>query len=305
MIVVCGEALIDLVVEADGRLRPAPGGGPFNTARAIARLGAPVAFLGRLSTDEFGRGLCTLLEEDGVDTSLVSRGDEPTTLAIARLDAGRAARYDFYHVGTSAPNLGPAMVPAKLGHDVDAVHVGSLGLVLEPMASTLFELMRRESARRVVMLDPNVRPVLISNADAYRSRLESAMALGAIVKASQEDVRWLYPGVDLEPAASRMLAAGARLVVITLGVEGAAGFTRRGGTRVRAPSVDVVDTIGAGDTFGAALLAWLHERGLLARDLSLEEPELESALEFACRAASFTCGRAGADPPRRDQLELA
>ncbi len=302
---VCGEALIDLLTDADGRLRPTPGGGPFNTARALARLGAPVAFLGRLSTDEFGRRLSAVLEEDGVDLSLVSRGDEPTTLAIARLDSGNVVRYDFYHVGTSAPNLSPAMVPARFGRDVAALHMGSLGLVLEPMASTLFALMSRESARRVVMLDPNVRPALIANIGAYRARLESAIGLSTIVKASQEDVAFLYPGVELGAAARRMLAAGPRLVVVTLGAEGTAGFTRRGGTRVAARAVDVIDTVGAGDAFGAALLAWLLEHRMLAPDLSLDGTSLESALEFACRVASLTCARAGADPPRRDALEIA
>lgn len=305
MIVVCGEALVDLVFGADGRLTPVPGGGPFNTARTLARLGAPVSFLGRISTDAFGQWLASTLDGDGVDLSLVSRGDEPTTLAVARLDAARAARYEFYHLGTSAPSLVPAMVPAQLGQEVDALHVGSLGLVLEPMASTLFELLRREGDQRPVMLDPNVRPALASSADAYRTRLESALALSTIVKTSLEDVRWLYPDVELEAAAGLMLAAGTRLVVITLGAEGAAGFTGSVQTRVPAPYVDVVDTIGAGDAFGAALLAWLREHRLLAKDLSLDGPELESALEFACRAASFTCGRAGADPPRRDELELA
>lgn len=305
MIVVCGEALIDLVAGVDGRLTPVPGGGPFNTARALARLGAPVAFLGRLSTDAFGRWLSATLDEDGVDLSLVSRGDEATTLAVARLDAEHGARYAFYHLGTSAPSLAPAMVPARLGRDVDALHVGSLGLVLEPMASTLIDLIRRESDQRPVMLDPNVRPALISDADTYRSRLQSAMTLTTVVKASREDVRWLYPEVELEAAAGLMLAAGVRLVVITLGAEGAAGFSSRGRARVPAPAVDVVDTIGAGDAFGAALLAWLRQHRLLAKGLSLDGPELESALEFACRVASFTCGRAGADAPRRDELGLA
>ncbi len=305
MIVVCGEALVDLVAGADGQLRPAPGGGPFNTARTVARLGVPVAFLGRISTDLFGQWLAATLHEDGVDLSLVSRGDEPTTLAVARLDAARAARYEFYHLGTSAPSLAPAMVPQQLGPDVDAIHVGSLGLVLEPMASTLFDLVRRESDQRPIMLDPNVRPALASRADAYRSRLESALALSTIVKTSRDDMRWLYPGIELEAAAAQMLAAGVRLVVITLGADGAAGFTGSGHSKVQAPYVDVVDTIGAGDAFGAALLAWLFERHLLVRDLSLDQRELESALEFACRVASFTCGRAGADPPRRNELEIA
>lgn len=294
MIVICGEALIDLVKGADGEFRPAPGGGPFNTVRALARLDEPTAFLGRISTDAFGRLLWDLLAGDGVDLSLVSRCDEPTTLAVAHVGAGKAARYDFHHIGTSAPGLARDMVPARFGTDVVALHVGSLGLVLEPMASTLFELIRREGAQRVVMLDPNVRPSLISNTVVYRARVQSAMELSTIVKASREDVEWLYPDVDLGAAARRILASGARLVVITLGADGALGFTSRGHARAPAPAVDVVDTIGAGDAFGAALLAWLRGHGSLLRDLSLDGQELESALAYACWVASRALALPGA-----------
>ena len=302
MIVVCGEALIDIVADGEANLRASPGGGPFNTARAMARLGVPTSFLGRISTDRFGRLLADRLAADGVDLSLTSRGPEPTTLAVAEVDADGVAAFQFYVEATSAPNLTPAMLPAGLDSNVVAIHVGTLGLILEPMASTLFDMVSRESAHRFVMLDPNVRPALLADQDAYRERIKTLMAQSTIVKASDADIGWLFPEVVLEEGADDILALGARLVVVTLGSHGAFGVSRGARARVSAPIVEVVDTIGAGDAFGAALLAWLHDRGALKADLSLGAVELESALEFACVAASLTCTRAGAEPPRRDEL---
>lgn len=302
MIVVCGEALIDIVAAGDGFLRPMPGGGPFNTALALARLEVPTSFLGRLSTDPFGGMLAHRLAEDGVDLSLTSRGPEPTTLAFAQVNGDGLADYQFYFEATSAPNLTHAMVPSRLDDNVTALHVGTLGLMLEPMASTLFDLVSRESAHRLVMIDPNVRPALLKDPDAYRARIKTLMAQSTIVKASDADLAWLYPELDLEAAAEHILALGARLVVVTLGAQGALGIGPGIKKRVTAPSVDVVDTIGAGDSFGAALLAWLHDRGALQKDLALEAADLESALEFACMVASLTCTRSGAEPPGRAAL---
>lgn len=302
MIVVCGEALIDIVAAGDGTIRPVPGGGPFNTALALARLDVPTSFLGRISTDPFGQMLAQRLAEAGVDLSLTSRGAEPTTLAVAEVDGDGLADYQFYVELTSAPNLTRAMVPSRLDGSVTALHVGTLGLMLEPMASTLFDLVSRESAHRLVMLDPNVRPALLTDSAAYCARIKTLMALSTIVKASDADVAWLFPGVELEAAAEQMLAFGASLVVVTLGAKGAFGVSPGIKKRVTAPSVEVVDTIGAGDAFGAALLAWLHDRGALKTDLTLGAGDLESALEFACLVASLTCTRAGAEPPGRAAL---
>jgi len=176
--------------------------------------------------------------------------------------------------------------------------------MLEPIASTLFQLVQRESTKRLVMIDPNVRPALLANPDGYRARVKTLMAESTIVKASDADVAWLFPGADLEAAADEILASGAHLVIVTLGAQGAYGVSRGIKKRVSAPSVEVVDTIGAGDAFGAALLAWLNDRGALKTDLSLSAQDLESALEFACLVASVTCTRAGAEPPRRDELSL-
>ncbi len=302
MIVVCGEALIDLVPTSDGQQRGTPGGGPFTTARALARLGIPTQFLGRLSTDAFGQQLRDLLTTDGADLSLTSFGPEPTTLAMAQVDRDGHAAYRFVIDGTSAPNLTPQMLPTSLAPVVTTLHVGTLGLVLEPMASTIAGLVGREHNDRLVVVDPNIRPALINGAAGYRERMEAIIAESTIVKASDADVAWLYPGRDLQSAARVLLARGPRLVVVTLGADGAFGVSAGTEVHVAAPVVEVVDTIGAGDAFGAGLLAWLHDHDRLSRDLHLERAELRAALEFACLVASITCTRAGADPPRRAEL---
>jgi fructokinase len=298
VIVVCGEALIDRIGVGGA---DSPGGGPFTTARALARLGIPTQFLGRLSTDKFGQQLGDLLEADGADLSLTSFGNEPTTLAIAEVDGEGHAAYRFVIDGTSATNLTQQMLPASLATTVRALHVGTLGLVLEPMASTIAALINREHDQRLVMVDPNIRP----GATPGRTRLDRVISQSTIVKASDADMAWLYPGLDLRAGARALLSRGPRLVVVTLGAEGAFGVTAEDYVQVPAPAVEVVDTIGAGDAFGAALLAWLHDRDRLRRDLRLSSEELRDALTFACMVASITCTRAGADPPRREELEAS
>src|SRR5579859_1998781 len=284
MIVVCGEALIDVIRRGEGTQHAAPGGGPFNTARALARLGVPTAFLGRLSSDAFGRQLAQALNSDGVSLELASIGPEPTTIAVAEVDRGGRADYQFTIEGTSAPNLTLEMIPARLGAGVAALHIGTLGLVLEPMASTLLELLNREHSGRVIMVDPNIRVGLMPDTE-YRERVHTVMAESTIVKASDADLSWLYPDLGYHRAAERLLGEGVRVVVATLGANGAFAAHRDLRLSVGAVPVDVVDTIGAGDAFGAGLLAWLHEHDALKPDLQLEEQELRSAVEFACLAA--------------------
>jgi fructokinase len=302
MIVVCGEALIDLVPSTQGQQRGTPGGGPYTTARALARLGIPAQFLGHLSRDAYGEQLRDLLAADGADLAMTSFGPEPTTLAIAEVNDDGHAFYRFVSNGTSAPNLTAKMVPAAFGPDVGALHVGTLGLVFEPIATTIAALVDREHSKRVVMVDPNIRPSVVNNTSGYRARLDRLIAQSTIVKASDADIAWLFPELDRMAAARALLARGPRLVVVTLGVEGAVGVSSDAEVRVVAPTVKVVDTIGAGDAFGAALLAWLDDHGKLSRDLRLERDELRAALEFACLVASITCTRAGADPPWRAEL---
>jgi len=296
VIVVCGEALIDMIPNGDGTRRAAPGGGPFNTARALARLGVPTSFLGHLSDDDLGRQLASLLVSDGASLKLASVGPESTTIAIADVDSDGFAEYQFQVEGTSAPNFTFDMVPDQFGLEVNALHLGTLGLVLEPMASTLTELMIRERGRRLIMLDPNIRVGLIPDS-SYRDRLYAAISQSTIVKASEADLAWLYPGLDHEQAAARILDEGASLAVITLGAQGAFGASSDLSIHVGAPRVDVVDTIGAGDAFGAALLAWLHDHDSIRPAIRMESKELTSALDFACLAGALTCARAGADPP--------
>ena len=301
MIAVAGEALMDVI--RNGAQAARPGGGPFNTARALARLGVPAAFIGRLSGDQSGVELRRCLASEGVDLSMSVVGPEPTTVALAEVDESGLASYRFDFACTSAPNLTAEMLPARLPAQVQALHVGSLGLLLEPMATTISELVRRESAARVIVLDPNIRVPAIDDAPAYRRRLESVMAQSTIVKAAESDVAWLAPGAGVEEWAESILGdTGARLAVVTLGAQGAIGATAQAQARVAAPQVSVADTIGAGDAFGAALLAWLHHRELLVKELSLDRSDLEDALTFACMVASMTC--ASRHTPRRSELNL-
>ena len=301
MIVVCGEALIDMIENGDGTQRATPGGGPFNTARALARLGVPTAFLGRLSTDAFGRELAGLLAADGVSLQLATTGPEKTTIAVADVDSEGFAEYEFLVQGTSAPNLTADEVPEHLAWDVTAIHLGTLGLVLEPMADTLLGLVERDGDGRLVMVDPNVRVGLMPDAE-YRERLRRVIARSSIVKASDSDIDWLYAGMSKAEVARRLLEEGVAIVVVTLGADGAFAAHRDFEVTVRAPRVDVVDTIGAGDAFGAALLAWLYDHDAVRPDLALDREQVADALRYACLAAAITCSRPGADPPWKREL---
>src|SRR4051812_15903069 len=253
VILVAGEALFDVVQEGasqDGVLRAHAGGGPFNTARTIARLRRPVAYLGRLSTDRFGRTLEDMLAGDGVRVDTVVRTDDPTTLALAEIDAGGSARYRFYERGTSASGLTTADALAALPAAVSILHVGTLGLTLEPVATAIEAVVERLAGTALVAVDPNVRPTVISDAAAYRARLGRVLARSHIVKVSDDDLAWLEPGRPAVDAARALLRAGPAAVLLTRGGEGVVVVTPGGDVAVPAPAVDVVDTIGAGDAFG-------------------------------------------------------
>ncbi|MFD8524490.1 carbohydrate kinase [Streptomyces capillispiralis] len=301
MIVVAGEALIDLVPQGAGALAaltPALGGGPYNTAVALGRLGSPAAFCSRVSRDAFGEALLDRLRETGVEVSSVQRGDEPTTLAVATVGTDGSAAYSFYVEGT-ADRLFTA--PEGLPAGARAVSFGTCSLVLEPGASAYEELMRTASARGVfTALDPNIRPGLIPDADAYRSRFMRWLPSVSLLKVSAEDAEWLG-GSPRE-----WLAAGPAAVVVTKGGDGLTVFTRGGGEyAVPGERVEVVDTIGAGDTVNAALLHRLAARDALSDEGldSLGAEGWEDLLGFAARAAAITCSRAGAEPPYAHELE--
>lgn len=299
VIVVIGEALIDLLVRPDGRVEAAPGGGPFNTARTIARLGQRVAFAGRLSTDAFGRRLRHALAADGVELDLVDSTDDPTTLAVVEAGAGGATDYRFYLEGTSAPGLGPAVVE-RVGTP-SALHVGTLGLVLEPLGSTVELAVGRMPQETLVMLDLNARPLATPDRAVWAQRVVRLLGRVDVVKASMDDLRWLDPDVEPSDAADAILVAGPRVVLVTDG-EAPVRIVTGGWTHtVDAPPVEVVDTVGAGDAFGGAFLArWIGEgRG---RDGLLDADAVVDATRVAVRVASITCTRAGADPPTADEL---
>ncbi|MFD4987717.1 carbohydrate kinase [Streptomyces sp. NPDC058374] len=302
MIVVAGEALIDLVPQVRGDaltpLRPVRGGGPYNTAVALARLGGEAAFCSRVSTDAFGASLLERLAEEGVATGLVQRGPEPTTLAVAAVGADGSASYAFYTGGTADRLF---TLPPALPEPTRAVSFGTCSLVLEPGASAYEELMRREAARGVlVALDPNIRAELIPDADAYRSRFRGWLPHVSLLKLSEEDADWLGLGLP------ELAAAGPAAVVLTRGGDGLTVRTREGTEHsVPGEKVEVVDTIGAGDTVNAALLHALAERDLLtpAAAAGLDAAGWAEILAFAARAAAVTCSRAGAEPPRGWEVE--
>lgn len=278
MIVVAGESLVDLVPDRYDRLAAHCGGGPFNTARALARLGQEVDFLGCVSDDAFGARLRAALAEDGVGVATVVATGLPTTLALAALGGDGGAEYRFYTEGTAAAALTPTDALAALPATLEALVAGSFGLMLEPLSDAILAVLETDTATAALtVLDPNIRPSLIPDRRAYLQRLERALRRTDVLKASAE---------DLGPAA-----------LVTRGADGALVVSGDDAVAVSAPAVEVVDTIGAGDAFTAGFLAsWLH-RGLDGDRLADHDAVLASA-EFACVVASRTCERAGADPPR-------
>ncbi|GHE87928.1 fructokinase [Streptomyces spiralis] len=300
MIVVAGEALIDLVPRGAGALadlKPALGGGPYNTAVALGRLGSPTAFCSRTSHDAFGQALLDGLRRAGVDVSGVQRGGEPTTLAVATVGTDGSAAYSFYVDGTADRLFS---TPAALPAGTRAVSFGTCSLVLEPGASAYEELMRSAAAQGVfTALDPNIRAGLIPDADAYRARFRGWLPSVSLLKLSEEDARWLG-GTPRE-----WLAAGPSAVVITHGGDGLTAYTRDGAEHsVPGEKVDVVDTIGAGDTVNAALLHGLAARDALSPEglAGLGAEGWTRLLRFAARAAAVTCSRAGAEPPYASEV---
>jgi fructokinase len=301
MIVVAGEALIDRIVSIDGSVLEAPGGGPFNTARTIARLGLPVAFLGCLSSDRAGSVLRRALLDDGVDMSLTVSSDLPTTRAVARLDPVGNATYAFETEGTSAPELSPAAVSSALGGRPEGFHLGTLALVLEPMASALDAGLEEAGPETLVMLDPNCRPPAIFYRRAHLARFLRLMRRVDVVKASRDDLDFLWPDIPAADAAQLILAAGPAAVVVTDGPRSVECFTSEWVLEFAVPSIDVVDSVGAGDAFGGAFLARWIERGR-GRSALTERSALRDAIGVAIDVASATCRRSGAHPPRRHEV---
>jgi fructokinase len=300
VILVAGEALFDLVLGDSAELDAHPGGGPFNAARTVARLEQPTAYLGRISRDRFGGRLRALLAEDGVRLDTVVDTDDPTTLALAELDAGGSATYRFYAEGTSAFGLVDEAALAALPPAIDMLHVGT-SFSRDPVASALEAVTAHVAGEALVMLDPNCRPTVIADPGAYRARIGRVAANADVVKVSDDDLAFLDPGVEPIAAARRLLEGGAAAALLTRGAEGAVVVTAGEDVAVPAPRVEVVDTIGAGDAFGGGFLAfWRREDYGRERLGSLDA--LVAATEFACLVAGRTCERPGASPPHLDEL---
>ncbi|CUH89768.1 2-dehydro-3-deoxygluconokinase [Phaeobacter sp. CECT 5382] len=308
MILCCGEALIDMIhsapVSGPETYVPRPGGAVLNTAVALGRLGASAAMLTGLSRDPFGKKLADHLTASHVNVSQIVWSDRPTTLAFVQLLDGQAS-YFFFDENSAGRMLNTADIP-KLPQEVSALFMGGISLACEPAADSYMALLEREGRARVVMIDPNIRPGFIQNTDRYRRRLSQMMKQANIVKVSEEDLNWIFPGPEeFEQKVKNILKMGASIVVLTRGENGATGFLA-GGTQIYVPStrVEIVDTVGAGDTFNAGFLAKLSELGCLSKDQlkSLTLDTLQQALEYGTRAASVTVSRIGADPPWAREL---
>lgn len=307
MILSCGESLIDMLpretATGEAAFAPYAGGAVFNTAIALGRLGAKAGFLSGISTDLMGEVLEAALAGSNVDSSLAIRSDRPTTLAFVKLTNGHAS-YAFYDENTAGRMLEPADLPAVLS-DVKALFFGGISLPVDPCGGTYEALMLREAARgKLTMIDPNIRPGFIKDEPAYRARLERMIAVADIVKLSDEDLVWLMGEGEIEPLARALLAKGPSLVCITEGAKGAHGFSAAHSVFAPARKVEVVDTVGAGDTFNAGVLAALEDAGALTKEAvaNADAALIEAALTLGVRAAAVTVSRAGANPPTRAEL---
>jgi len=301
LIVVAGDALVDLIVRPDGSIVAVGGGGPYNSVRAIARLGIPTAWIGCLSSDRFGRMLEAGLGVDRVGLDLVQRTDLPTTLALAELGGDGSAAYRFYIEATSAPAVLPGPLADGLPPSARAVLTGTLGFVLEPMATTLEGLVHALPSEMLLMIDPNARPSIIPDAGAWRARLARVLPRADIVKASSEDLEFLCPNESAEAAMTWIGSLGPRVILVTDGARPVTVVVDGVVHRVPTPPVRVMDTVGAGDTFGGAFLACLVHGGV-TRTTVADENAILSAARFAVRASAIVCERAGADPPTLDEL---
>ena len=307
MILSCGEALIDMLPRTttlgEPAFSPYAGGAVFNTAIALGRLGAPSAFFSGISNDMLGQILTETLEASKVDTQYCARSDRPTTVAFVKLVDGQAT-YAFYDENTAGRLLSQDQLPT-LPATISTLFFGGISLVNDPAASTYEALQARESATRVTMIDPNIRPGFIAGKEAeYRARIERMIARADIVKLSDEDLHWLLGAGDVSALARQVLEKGPKLVFITEGASGARAITATQNRFVAATKVTVADTVGAGDTFNAGALTALHEAGALTKSSlsNLSDATLDAALTLGTKSAAVTVSRPGANPPWRHEL---
>jgi len=301
MITVIGEALVDIIVDPTGNVTSVVGGAPLNTARTCARLGIDTTFLGGVSSDAFGGRIMRLLSDDGVNYALGAQVHEPTTLAIAQIDEHGAATYRFMMEGTSAAAVTADQALAAVHADCRVVHAGTLGLVLQPLADATRAVVAASPDDRIVMIDPNCRPSVMTTSDVFRSTLDSVLGRADIVKVSGDDLEFMFPGLDLVDAARALQVQSGAVVLFTDGAKAVRVMNGSDEIVLNVPKVPVVDTVGAGDSFSGGFLAeWMH-RGLTRNEVR-DTDKVVSAARYGIAVAGITCQRPGADPPRTGEV---
>ena len=295
---VCGEVLIDLIPDADGVRVGHVGGGPANTAKALARLGHDVQFIDGISRDEYGQAARRELLADEVKLDLALSSDKPTCLAIVTLAADGGASYEFEIEGTATFDFSLSWLPDPSRYKPKVLHIGTLVTVIKPGADVLFDWAIGVAEFAPIVFDPNIRPSVMGDRDLYQAAVEKWAAISSVIKVSDDDLAWLFPDQKFEDVAKRWVKDGAALVVVTRGANGSIGFTESGSEEVPGVKVDVVDTVGAGDTVGAIIVEAMVQDGIM----SLQGEGLKKVLARAAAAAAITCSRAGAQPPYKHEL---
>ena len=289
----CGEVLIDILPTG-----PVVGGGPANTAKTLARLGYEVDFIDGISNDAYGMSARKELNRDGVGLTLTLASDKPTCTATVTLDSKGSATYEFLIDGTATFDFNNSWLPDPERLKPSVLHIGTLVTIIEPGATVLFDWALKVGEFAPIVFDPNIRPSVMGDRAKYASAVEKWVSISSVVKVSDDDIKWLYPEESLDVVAHRWIAAGVNCVVITRGAHGLIGFTAKGMEEVDGIKVDVVDTVGAGDTVGAIVVEAIIKHSVHG----LEGQVLNAVLHKAAIAAAITCSRAGAQPPRTHEL---
>jgi fructokinase len=292
---VCGEVLIDILPSG-----PVVGGGPANTAKALARLGHDVHFIDGISNDAYGHSARAELLNDGVKLDLSLASDKPTCTATVSLDAAGGASYEFLIDGTATFDFAASWLPDPYRYQPQVLHIGTLVTVIEPGASALYDWAMQVAELAPIVFDPNIRPSVQPDRDLYEAAVEKWAALSAVIKVSDDDLAWLFPGQSIDDVANRWINDGVFLVVVTRGANGLVGYTADGRVEVPGVKVDVVDTVGAGDTVGAIVVEAMLALGLV----ELRGDLLRGVLARAAAAAAITCSRKGAQPPYKHELPI-
>jgi fructokinase len=296
---VCGEVLIDLIPGADGVRVPHVGGGPANTAKALARLGHDVQFIDGISSDQYGVMSRKELLDDEVKLDLALKSDKPTCLAIVSLAENGGASYEFEIDGTATFDFSLDWLPDPSRYKPRVLHIGTLVTVIQPGADVLYDWAIRVAEFAPIVYDPNIRPSVMGDRNRYQASVEKWADISSVIKVSDDDIAWLYPGVEYADVAQRWVSNGASLVVVTRGSQGLIGFTADGAVEVPGVKIEVADTVGAGDTVGAIIVEAIVQKGLMG----LTGDVLKSTLHRAAFAAGITCSRKGAQPPYKHELK--